>query len=144
MFAALFTVLNKKLVAKHDTANITFYELSVGFLFISLILPFYLYAFPVESFIPSLPDTAYLLILAWFCTVWMYSLSMNALKKISPFTVNLCFNLEPLYSIILAFILFHENKLLHGGFYYGLGLILLSVVLQMLRVARQARHTPAH
>ncbi|WP_126247096.1 DMT family transporter [Chitinophaga rhizosphaerae] len=143
MFAALFTVLNKKLVVKYDTANITFYELGVGFLALTAAMPFYLHAFPVESLVPGLTDTVYLLALSWFCTVWMYTLSMNALKKISPFTVNLCFNLEPLYSILLAFILFHENKLLHGGFYYGLGLILLSVVLQMLRVARQAKRAPA-
>jgi drug/metabolite transporter (DMT)-like permease len=86
-------------------------------------------------------DLVYLLILAWFCTVLMYNLSMNALKKISAFTVNLCFNLEPLYSIILAFILFQENKLLQGGFYAGLSLILLSVALQMLRVVKQHRRS---
>ncbi|WP_298710635.1 DMT family transporter [Chitinophaga sp.] len=144
MFAALFTVLNKQLVVKYDTATITFYELGVGFLGLTLLMPAYLVAFPVENILPSLPDAIYLLILSWFCTVMMYTLSMNALKKISAFTVNLCFNLEPLYSIILAFIIFHENKLLHSGFYAGLGLILLSVVLQMLRVARQAKHSPAH
>lgn len=141
MFCALFTVFNKRLVVKYDTASITFYELSAGFLGLSLLMPFYLRAFPVESFLPSAMDLVYLLILAWFCTVLMYNLSMNALKKISAFTVNLCFNLEPLYSIILAFILFRENKLLQGGFYAGLGLILLSVVLQMLRVMRQHRRS---
>lgn len=144
MFAALFTVYNKMLVVKHNTANITFYEMGGGFLGLTLLMPAYLYFFPVDSLLPDLSDTAYLLILSWFCTILMYTLSMKALTKISPFTVNLCFNLEPLYSIILAFILFHENKLLHGGFYYGLGLILLSVVLQMFRVARQAKQSPVH
>jgi drug/metabolite transporter (DMT)-like permease len=139
MFAALFTVFNKRLVAKYDTENITFYELGIGFLGLSLLLPFYLHAFPVASLIPSFTDLIYLLILAWFCTVLMYTLSMNALKKISAFTVNLCFSLEPLYSIILAFILFQENKLLQNEFYVGLGLILLSVLLQMARVFRQSR-----
>ncbi|MRG48492.1 EamA family transporter [Chitinophaga sp. SYP-B3965] len=141
MFAALFTVFNKRLVAKYDTENITFYELGIGFLGISLLLPFYLHAFPVASMIPSFMDFVYLLALAWFCTVLMYTLSMNALKKISAFTVNLCFSLEPLYSIILAFILFQENKLLRNEFYIGLGLILLSVVLQMIRVFRQTRRS---
>jgi drug/metabolite transporter (DMT)-like permease len=141
MFCALFTVFNKRLVVKYDTSSITFYELGVGFLGLSLLMPFYLRAFPVASLIPSAMDLVYLLILAWFCTVLMYNLSMNALKKISAFTVNLCFNLEPLYSIILAFILFQENKLLQGGFYAGLSLILLSVALQMLRVMRQHRRS---
>ena len=139
MFAALFTVFNKKLVVKYDTPNITFYELAVGFIGISLLMPFYLRFFPVESLLPSGTDIVYLLLLSWFCTVLMYSLSMNALQKISAFTVNLCFNLEPLYTIALAFVIFQENKMLHNGFYAGLALILLSVVLQMLRVMRQSR-----
>ncbi|RPE12080.1 EamA family transporter [Chitinophaga lutea] len=139
MFAALFTVFNKRLVVKYDTPNITFYELGVGLLGISLLMPFYLQAFPVASLIPSGMDALYLLLLSWFCTVLMYTLSMNALQKISAFTVNLCFNLEPLYTIILAFVIFRENEMLQGGFYAGLGLILLSVALQMLRVVRQAR-----
>lgn len=144
MFAALFTVLNKKLVVMYDAVNITFYELGIGFLGLTLLMPFYLYAFPVASLLPSLPDFGYLLILAWFCTILMYMLMVNALRKISPFTVNLCFSLEPLYSIILAFVIFRENDFLQGGFYAGLALILLSVALQMVRIYRQSRSSTSH
>ena len=63
-------------------------------------------------------------------------LLMAALKKVSSFTTNLTFNLEPVYSIIIAFILFHENKQLSWAFYAGLGCIILSVFLQMRRVTR--------
>ncbi|MEC5142836.1 DMT family transporter [Chitinophaga sp. 212800010-3] len=136
MCAALFTVFNKRLIRRFDTYSITFYELSTGFIVLSLALPFYLRAFPVASILPSTMDLIYLFILAWFCTILMYLLSMSALKKISAFTVNLCFNLEPVYSIILAFALFHENKSLNGAFYAGLGCIILSVGLQMIRVVR--------
>lgn len=136
MFAALFTVFNKRLIKRFDTYTITFYELSTGFIVLSIAMPLYLYLFPVPSLLPSSIDIIYLLVLAWFCTVLMYLLSMNALKKISPFTVNLCFNLEPVYSIVMAFVLFHENKFLNNAFYAGLGCIILSVGLQMLRVAR--------
>ncbi|MET3876832.1 EamA family transporter [Chitinophaga sp. OAE865] len=136
MFAALFTVFNKRLIKRFDTYTITFYELSTGFIVLSMAMPLYLYLFPVPSLLPSSPDIIYLLVLAWFCTVLMYLLSMSALKKISPFTVNLCFNLEPVYSIVMAFLLFHENKLLNNAFYAGLGCIILSVGLQMLRVAK--------
>ena len=66
-------------------------------------------------------------------------MSTYALKTISAFTVNLTFGLEPLYSIILAILIFKENRELTVGFYCGLGLIILSVVLQMVRVARQHR-----
>jgi drug/metabolite transporter (DMT)-like permease len=71
--------------------------------------------------------------------VFAFILSLNALKKVSPFTANLAYNLEPVYGIILAFIIFKENKYLSAGFYYGLGLILLAVILQMLRVVWKAR-----
>ena len=136
MFAALFTVFNKRLIKRFDTSTITFYELSAGFVVLTLAMPFYVYLFPVPSLLPSGMDLLYLLILAWFCTVLMYLLSMNALKKISPFTVNLCFNLEPVYSIVMAFVLFHENKYLNNAFYAGLACIMLSVGLQMLRVVK--------
>jgi drug/metabolite transporter (DMT)-like permease len=136
LFAALFTIFNKRLISKYDTPTITFYELSIGWLALTLALPFYLHVFPQPLELPSGSDLIYLLILAWACTVCMYMLLMNALTKISPFTVNLTFNLEPLYSIILAFIIFHENKQLTPAFYAGLGCILLSVVLQMTRITR--------
>ncbi|WP_160716543.1 DMT family transporter [Chitinophaga solisilvae] len=139
MFAALFTVFNKRLIKRFDTNTITFYELSTGFVVLTLFMPLYLYLFPVASLLPTSMDVVYLLILAWACTVCMYLLSMSALKKISPFTVNLCFNLEPVYSIILAFLLFHENKMLNNAFYGGLACIMLSVALQMIRVTRQHR-----
>ncbi|RFS25058.1 DMT family transporter [Chitinophaga silvatica] len=136
MFAALFTVFNKRLIKRFDTYTITFYELTTGFVVLTALMPLYLLAFPGANLIPSVPDVIYLLILSWFCTILMYLLSMSALKKISPFTVNLCYNLEPVYSIILAFIIFHENKLLNGAFYAGLACIILSVFLQMFRVAK--------
>jgi len=61
---------------------------------------------------------------------------MNALKKISAFTVNLTFNLEPVYGIALAFLIFREDRYLNKGFYVGMGLIVLSIVLQMIRIFR--------
>ncbi|SHL69512.1 Threonine/homoserine efflux transporter RhtA [Chitinophaga jiangningensis] len=136
MFAALFTVFNKRLIKRFDTKTITFYELTTGLAVLSIFAPLYLHLFPVASLLPSTMDWLYLLILSWACTICMYLLSMSALKKISPFTVNLCFNLEPVYSIILAFAIFHENKYLNAAFYGGLACIILSVVLQMVRVSR--------
>ncbi|RZJ99828.1 MAG: EamA family transporter, partial [Flavobacterium sp.] len=77
------------------------------------------------------------LILALVCTVLMYLMITEALQKISAFTVNLSFNLEPLYSIVLAIIIYRENTELSWAFYIGLTLIVFSVVLQMYRVIRQ-------
>jgi hypothetical protein len=61
------------------------------------------------------------------------------LQKISAFTQNLTLNLEPVYGIALAFVVYNENKYLSKWFYYGFGLILLAVVLQMLRVIKSRR-----
>jgi drug/metabolite transporter (DMT)-like permease len=92
----------------------------------------------VPSLLPSLADWGWLLILAWACTVLAFNLSMSALQKISAFTVNLSYNLEPVYGILLAFLLFREDKYLGKGFYIGFALILLSIVLQTLRLRRKA------
>ncbi|MFM2048646.1 MAG: hypothetical protein RI955_1194, partial [Bacteroidota bacterium] len=73
-------------------------------------------------------------VLAWFCTLLSFDLQLQALKKISAFTANLSYNLEPVYGIIMAFILFKENQAFNYEFYMGVGLILLAVVLQMGRV----------
>ena len=73
------------------------------------------------------------------CTVGLYILQIQVLKVISAFTVNLSYNLEPIYSIIGAMLIFQEAKDLNFSFYLGLGLIVLSVVLQTLNVLSQHR-----
>ncbi|WP_207513402.1 DMT family transporter [Longitalea luteola] len=137
LLASLFPVYNRLLVQQYKPESVTLYQLSGGFLFLTLLLPLYLYFVPAGHVIPTLADTGWLLVLAWFCTVWAFNLSMNALKKISAFTVNLSYNLEPLYGIALAFVLFREDKYLSGSFYIGLLLILLSVFLHTLIVYRR-------
>lgn len=134
--SALFPIFNKRLIQHIPAANLTLYELGGGWLMLSLLLPVYLYFSPAHKMIPSLPDWFWLITLSLFCTVLAFQLSLHALKKISAFTANLTYNLEPLYGIALAFLLFHENKDLGKGFYFGIGLIVLSVVLQTLRVWR--------
>ena len=76
---------------------------------------------------------------ALFCTVGMYLLQIQALKRLSAFTVNLTYNLEPCYTIILAFIVFGESREINFSFYIGIGLILLSVLLQTLNASRHKR-----
>lgn len=132
--SALFPIFNKKLLARFTPATLTLYELGGGFLILSLLVPFYLMKFPANYYLPTNWDWIWLLVLAWFCTVLSFDLQLHALKKISPFTANLTYNLEPVYGIVLAFIFFSENKSLNGHFYIGVGLILLAVILQMARL----------
>lgn len=134
MLASLFPIINKKLLETYSPNTLTFFEMSGGVLVMCCLLPFYFYFFPAKYFIPTLSDFLWLLVLAGVCTVFAFYLSLNSLKKLSAFTTNLSYNFEPVYSIILAFIIFKENKFLGPGFYYGFTLIILAVSLQMLRV----------
>ena len=134
ILAAIFTILNKKFVDKHDAQVITFYELGGGWLSLNLILPFYLQFVEYSSLVPSFSDFLWLLVLSLLCTVLAFNLSIRALKKISPFTVNLSYNLEPVYGILLAFVIYQEHLELGLSFYAGLFIIFLTVVLQSLRV----------
>ena len=133
MLASIFPVLNKNLLKEFSPKTVTVYEMFGGWLALTIILPFYFYEVPATAYMPTAIDWIWLLILAWVCTVFTFILQLNALKKISSFTSNLTYNLEPVYGIILGFVIFHENRYLKSGFYFGLGLILIAVVLQMVR-----------
>ena len=153
ILSAVFTVLNKKIANKYPARTMVFYEMSTGWVFISLLMPFVLYYIPQTKILPASPniigpnwfhnDWLWLVILSLCCTVWAQSLALNALKKLTSFTVTLSVNLEPVYGILLAFLFYNENKEiifnkgtddLNWGFLGGMGLILLSVILQMLRL----------
>lgn len=137
ILASLFTIMNRPMLERNTAEQVTRFELSGGFLFLSCLMPFYLNLFPSPTLLPSWQDLGWLLVLAWLCTVWAFTLSMKALEKISAFTVNLSFNLEPIYGILLAFFVYRENEHLGWSFYVGLGLILLSVLIQTLMVYQQ-------
>jgi drug/metabolite transporter (DMT)-like permease len=139
LLASIFPILNKILLKEFSAKTVTLYEMSGGVVAVTLMIPLYLHFFPAAYYLPTAQDWLWLLVLAWLCTVFTFILALNALKKISPFTANLAYNLEPVYGILLAFIIFKENKYLSAGFYYGLALILFAVILQMVRVVLKAK-----
>ena len=134
VLCSLFPIYNKKLLTRHSPEILTLYELGGGLVILSFVAPFYLHFFPASYYLPTVSDWWWLLIMAWFCTVLTFDLQLNALTKLSPFTSNLAYNLEPVYGIILAFVIFNENRSLNVNFYAGLGLIIIAVALQMWRV----------
>ena len=139
MGSALFPIYNKRLLITYSPKILTLYELGGGLIALTFLVPLYLIQFPAAYYLPTTTDWLWLLVLAWLCTVLSFDLQLNALKKISAFTANLTYNLEPVYGIILAFIFFKENENLNPAFYFGVALILLAVVLQMLRINREYR-----
>ena len=122
--------------------TVLMYQMSGGLVAISAIIPVYLLFFPSRQPVVVIPEGTNLVVIpegtnlwlmlchALFCTVGMYLLQIQALKRLSAFTVNLTYNLEPCYTIILAFLIFGEGRELNFAFYIGISLILLSVLLQ--------------
>ena len=134
--AALYGVCNKKVSVGVKTRTVLFYQMSAGLVLVSMIIPFYLMLFPTHQDVFVIPDGSnlwWMLCHALFCTVAMYILQIQALRTLSAFTVNLTYNLEPCYTIIIAFIVFHEARELNFSFYLGITLILISVLLQTWR-----------
>lgn len=140
LLIAIAIILLRLFLQRINSETVLTYQLTGGWLLLTLFMPLYLYYFPVKTLIPGWRDAGWLLILAWLCSVWAFQLTTQALKKLSAFTVNLTFNLEPVYGILMAFLFFNEAKDISNGFYYGLALIILSVILQMWRVVKLNRH----
>ncbi|WEK37774.1 MAG: DMT family transporter [Candidatus Pseudobacter hemicellulosilyticus] len=138
-FAALYTIYNERLVRRYDSKLINYYQMLGGTIGLGLFMPLYLYYFPVDRLIPGLIDTGYLLLLSLFCTVGLYVMFAETLKRIPAFTVNLSFNLEPIYAIIIAFLFFGEGQEVNGAFYVGLFFVGHSVVLQTFIAARKKK-----
>jgi len=129
ILGALFTVLNGRFTQRFDHFAITFYEMIGAAVSIVLIFPWYSsWQTAGLQLVPNAMDWVYLLILAAVCTVYAYSISVELMKRISAFAINLTVNLEPVYGIILALIIFGEKEKMTPGFYWGTGIILLAVL----------------
>ncbi|MBQ8008615.1 MAG: DMT family transporter [Bacteroidaceae bacterium] len=133
---ALYAICNKKVSVGIPSRTVLMYQMSGGLVIVSAIIPVYLYFFPSQQPVMVIPEGTNLWLMlchALFCTVGMYLLQIQALKRLSAFTVNLTYNLEPCYTIVLAFLIFGEGREINFSFYLGIGLILLSVLLQSIR-----------
>ena len=130
MMAAIFTVLNGKFITKHSAYTITFYEMGGAFLcaVIAVLVMSFNGNLSITDFSPSSLDWAYLTILAIVCTVYPFSVSVELMKRLSAFAINLTVNLEPVYGIILAFLFFGNSERMTTGFYIGTAVILLAVL----------------
>jgi drug/metabolite transporter (DMT)-like permease len=130
LLSSIFTIINGKFSVKHNPYMITFYEMIGACLGTVAFFPIYKFYFAEEGLQlnPTAIDWFYLLVLAVICTVYAYSISVELMKRMSAFTINLTVNLEPVYGIVLAFMFFGENEKMTPGFYMGTLIILLSVL----------------
>lgn len=136
---ALFAIANQRVGKNYEAKNMLFWEMTGGLLGLSLLLPIYQIFIPVGELIPSGLDMAYLSFMVIICTIGLCLLQIIVLQKIAAFTVNLTYNLEPVYSIILSMFIFKEYKELNVAFYCGIALIILSVALQTWSEVRRSR-----
>lgn len=128
--AALFTVINARFTKRHNPYMITFYEMAGATIGVALFFPIYTTYFTdgVLQLSPSPLDWLYISIISLVCTVYAYSVSVELMKRLTAFAVNLTVNLEPVYGIILAVLILNEDEKMNPGFYLGTFIILLSVL----------------
>ncbi|RYZ91966.1 MAG: EamA family transporter, partial [Sphingobacteriaceae bacterium] len=138
LFASLFSIINSKQVQKHDAPVIAFYELSGAFVWISL------YMLAAGEFNQHMhlntTDAGYLLILGTICTSLAYVAGVSVMREISAFKVALITNLEPVYGILLAFLIFGDMKKMTTGFWVGAAIILSTIFLFPLVRKQLVKH----
>lgn len=126
--SALFAVFNGLLIKKYNANTISFYQLLYGVLAVTLYLIF-TNSFSVSFFILPKTDWIYLFILSSICTAYAFITSVKVMKYLTPYTVMLTINLEPIYGIILALFIFGEKEQMKPEFYFGAFIVLLVVIL---------------
>lgn len=141
--SSLFAVINGKFVAQHNATVISFYEFISGVVFISIYLLFINNGFNASFFKLSGYDWLWLFILASVCTAFAFIISVAVMREISPYTVILTYNLEPIYGFILAVIFFPEKETMSMTFYLGSAIILITVILNsVLKSSKKHKNKP--
>lgn len=144
LLAALFTIANSRFVKTHPALVITFYEMNgatIG-MFLGLVAIGLTSGLTQSQVVPQAMDWLWLGILASVCTVYAYSAGVHLLKKMSPFTLNLTINLEPVYGMALAYFILNER--MTAGFYAGTVVILLTVILYPILNSRFSKNKFIH
>lgn len=127
LLAAMFAVFNGHLVKTIPSTTMAFYELLMGFIFLTLFL-FVKGELDTTLFQISFIDYMWLLFLGIICTSFAFLVAIDLTKELGAFTVSLCINLEPVYTMLLAIIILKENKILGLQFYLGAFIIILVLI----------------
>ena len=125
---ALFAVLNGLFIKKYTADTISFYQLFFGVVFITIYLLF-TNSFSVSFFQIPASDWMYLIVLSSICTAYAFIASVQVMKYLSPYTVMLTINLEPIYAIVLALFIFGDKEQMSNTFYLGAFIVLFVVLL---------------
>lgn len=140
VLAVLFTLINGKYVTKTDPYVLSFYELFVGSVVVTLVLSFQ-GSFTSEFFAISNHDLLWLSILAFICTSYAFVVSIVVMRHLTPYSIMLGINMEPVYGIALAYAIFGEKEVMHTGFYIGLAFILIAVLVNGIYKLKRTKKT---
>ncbi len=140
---ALFAIANQRVGKHYDAQNMLLWEMTGGLIGLTCLIPLYNLFLPVGRLYPVGMDYPYLAFMVVICTIGLCLLQIIVLQKIPAFTVNLTYNLEPVYSIILSMFIFSEYKELNLSFVVGIALIIISVVLQTMSEVRKQKKKEA-
>jgi drug/metabolite transporter (DMT)-like permease len=136
LFVALFSSLNKRLVHHGDPLTVTGLELGAGALTLTVLAPVMPMLFPAFAgdlfVVPGARDAFLLIVLSLLCTLLPFTLSLVALRHMTAFAAELAVNLEPVYAIVLAAVLFGEHRELTAQFYVGVVIILAALFVHPL------------
>ena len=135
--SALFSIINSKFAKTHNPSVVSFYEIAGGVLFFSVLLAFS-GGFNASFFQVSASDWLYLAILSSVCTAYAFIGSVQVMRYLSPYTVMLTINLEPIYGTILAVLVFDEKEKMSPQFYFGALIIIVTVIINGIIKNRQS------
>lgn len=139
LLMAFVMIWIRQFVQRINPQTLLTYQMSGGLITLSALMPLYILYFPPEYMMPTTEDWMWLLVLSWLCSVLAFQLSAMALKKLTAFTVNLSFNLEPVYGILLAFAIFGESSELGWSFFAGFALIAASLIIHIVLLLKKER-----
>ena len=131
LLLAVFSIYNNNLIQNYKATKIAFYELFAAFIFLTIVL-FFNDDFNSSYFVLKRSDWIYIIILATLCTAYPFVVATNLLRKMGPFTIILTNNLEPVYGILLAVIIFGDKEKMSQQFYFGALLIIFSIFLNAI------------
>lgn len=128
--SALFSVFNARMVRRNSSRTITFYEMIGVFVVTGMFLALLgLSGTDLRlPFLPSPTDWLYIALLAGVCSVYAYTVAVDLMKRVSVFMIQLTLNLEPVYGIIMAVIIFGQQEKMNLNFYIGTIVILSAVI----------------
>lgn len=141
LLSASFSILNGKLIQEYKASVISLYEIGFGVVCLTIYIAL-TSGFDSSFFDVSLSDWTYLLILGSACTAYAFIASIHVMRWISPYTVMLTINLEPVYGILMALIIFGEEESMSPSFYFGAIIILVTVIVNGViknRIERKRR-----